>query len=185
MLDVHVLSTPSSNKAWYYECMRSIEDAVRLAGFPVNVYEVGGIPGDLASARKLGYSKGDSKWKTFVDDDDFLLPHAFLSLRKYLDLDVSAIFPLEVVQQNGRLHGYTQGRHHLPLYTRDFLASVDFSKWVSLIDIAMKEQALRDDKGFLDVDEVVYVHRVYSNSSARVLRKEALEEGDLLRSLYG
>lgn len=183
MIDVHILTLPTAKQSWVRQAVRSTTEAARLAGFPVEIHVLEGIAGNLGLARKKGYSLGDYEWKTFVDDDDVVLPNAFHSLRKYLDSDVDAIFPLECVEQNNQLHGYTQSRHHLPLYKRDFLDTIKWEEWPCLIDVAVKEEALRRD--YLDVEEIVYIHRLYSTSSARELRYKAEHESIRLRKLYG
>jgi glycosyltransferase involved in cell wall biosynthesis len=184
-LDVHVLYLPTNNKVWFEQCRKSIDEAVSNAGFEVNVFYLPGVRGDLASARQAGYAKGKSRWKTFIDDDDYVLPEAFRDVGKYLSMEVAAVFPREYVWQNEKLHQGTQGRHHLPIYSSEFLKAVEFCEWRNLIDVAIKEEALRHSSGVLDVDDVVYVHRLYKNSSARVLRRNAVDESDKLRKRYG
>lgn len=185
MIDVHILHLAEANPLWYAQCRQSVQEAVSIAGYPVNVYYMDGVRGNLAAAREAGYASGSSKWKTFVDDDDYVLPGAFRSIGKYLNSDVAAIFPHECLWQNGRLHKGTQGRHHLPIYSREFLDTIEFGEWRDLIDVAIKEEALRHSSGVLDVDDVVYVHRLYKDSSARVLRRNAIDESDKLRKRYG
>lgn len=75
-IDVHVLfpSTWTIQTAtWRDECMAS------LAGHPINVHQLSGIPGNLRQARFNGYSMGTAPYISFVDPDDVVHPGAFAS----------------------------------------------------------------------------------------------------------
>lgn len=185
MLDVHILTLPEARSGWLKDAVRTTKEAADMAGFEVNVHVLPGIKGDLGAARKKGYSLGNAKWKTFVDDDDLVLPGAFAALRQYMDKDVVAVFPRENIWQNGKLHSFTYQGHHLCLYRADFLETIDFDSWKAMIDVAVRKEALKHPDGYLNVDDIVYTYRAYINSKARLLRNAMPEELERLRQLYG
>ena len=70
MIDVHVLTLPE-RFGFLTECLQSLEDQ------SINIHVVGGIKGHIGKGRVLGYSKGESEWVSFVDDDDLAEPQAY------------------------------------------------------------------------------------------------------------
>lgn len=170
-LDVHVLVLPDTRKAWQRACIRSVEDAVSRAAYPVHVHIVPGIPGHLGRARAAGYGVGDAPWKCYVDDDDYILPEAFEVLGQHLDKDVAAIFPREYVEQNGRRHAYTVQRHHLWPVRTEIVQAFDHAAWPSMPDEMLRRTAASDPRGVLDLEEVLYVHRMWAGQRCRALRK--------------
>lgn len=185
MLDVHILQSPDTRKDWSEQCMSSVRLAADNAGYDVNIHVLPGVPGHIGRARAKGYALGNSRWKTFVDDDDYVLPNAFSVLAPHLDKDVAAIFPREYIEQNGKRHKAIQRRHHLQVYSADLVKEFDHADWVCLGDVAVAKLAQLDPRGFLDIDDVVYVHRIYYDSKARVLRRKYLEETTRLRGMFG
>jgi glycosyltransferase involved in cell wall biosynthesis len=184
MIDVHILRSRDTKPEWYKQCLSSVREAADNAGYPVNIHEVPGVPGHIGKARARGYSKGEAKWKTFVDDDDYVLPNAFQALEPHLNTGVAAIFPREYVEQNGKRHKAIQRRHHLQVYRADLINSFPHEDWVCLGDVVVAQLAQRDPRGFLDIDDVVYVHRIYYNSKARKLRREYTDEMHRLREMF-
>lgn len=179
MLDVHVLVSADTRKDWVDQCLRSVELAIDLAAYDIQLFVEPGIPGHIGKARQRAYSKGNAEWKTYVDDDDYLLPTAFIDLGKYLNEPVAAIFTREQPEQNGRFHPFTTPDHHLQVYRKDIVQEYDHDM-VSMSDVWCKELAMRDPRGFLSVDDVTYVHRVYWDSKARQLRRANPNERQLL-----
>lgn len=171
MLDVHILTLPDTRPEWQAEAIESTRKAAACAGFPVHVHIVPGIPGHLGRARAAGYAAGAAPWKAYVDDDDFVLPDAFQKLAPYLERDVAAVFPRERIEQNGRFHKHTQGRHHLWPVRADLAHAFDHEPWPSMPDEMLRRAAAADPRGVLDIDDVVYVHRVYFGQRCRALRK--------------
>lgn len=170
-LDVHILTLPDTPADWQRQCIDSVRDAAGRAGYPVHVHIVPGIQGHLGAARAAGYSAGSAPWKCYADDDDLVLPEAFEVLGPCLDIDVAAIFPREYVEQNGRRHGFTIGRHHLWPVRADLAASFDHAAWPSMPDEMLRQAAAADPRGVLDIPDVLYVHRVYYSQRCRALRK--------------
>lgn len=171
MLDVHILTLPDTRRDWQEQCIASVNLAASLAGYPVHVHVVPGIEGHLGQSRAAGYAAGTAPWKCYADDDDYVLPRAFEVLGRYLGRDVAAIFPREHVEQNGRLHVPTVGRHHLWPVRADLAASFPHESFVTFGDVALRNAAAKDPRGVLDIDDVVYVHRVYMGQSGRAMRR--------------
>lgn len=184
MIDVHLLHLPKARSAWLQQAIASIKEAASRVDYPIMLHVLPGIPGDIGAARKAGYSLGDFSWKTYVDPDDYLLPNAFEDMEKYLHKDVVAIFPREQTVQNNKLHWHTNQGHHLQLYRKEFVEGLPFKEYPALLDIVAREEALKTGN-YLDVEEVVYVHRLYKGSSARALRHKAKDEMTRLRATYG
>lgn len=179
MLDVHVLVSESTKKEWVDQCLMSVYQARDRADYPIRIDIVPGIPGHIGKGRAKAYAKGSAPWKTYVDDDDFLLPNAFVDLGKYLHLDKAAIFTREQTWQNGRIHPGTIADHHLQVYRSEIVRSYNHHL-TTMSDVWCRELAKRDPRGTLSVDDVTYVHRVYYDSKARVLRRKNPSERDAL-----
>lgn len=169
MLDVHILTMPSTPRNWAKQCISSVEEAI--ASTPgVHLHVIEGVPGHIGKGRAAGYALGTAPWKTYVDHDDYVLPHAFQKLLEYLDKDVAAVFPREHIEQNGRLHSFTRRRHHLQTYRADLVQSFDHAAWAAVGDVIMRRLAETDSRGVIEIDEPLYVHRVYMKSGGRILR---------------
>lgn len=170
-LDVHVLLSPNTKPEWQQQCLRSIGHAVQRAGFPVHVHPCPAIPGDVGAARAVGYAKGSAPWKTYVDDDDHVLPDAFEVLGQHLaSTNAAAVFPREYVMQNGHMLSKINARHHLCTYRADVVAAFPLRDWPVMCDLALQLTATADPRGVLDINQTLYVHRVYANSGGRRLR---------------
>lgn len=171
MLDVHILIQPDTPRDWLEKCLESVSDAAAQAGYPVDVHVMPSIPGHIGRARAAGYAIGAQPYVTYVDCDDYLLPHAFSRLREALSAGHDAIFPAETTLQNGRFCKGPQ-RHHLCIYRRAQL--IDHTPWVVCGDLAQMMSAGRA-KHVLDVPERAYVHRLYQ-SAGRALRRKHHDE---------
>lgn len=183
MLDVHILISQDTRPEWVGQCLLSVHAAVEQAGYPVNVYTLPGVPGHIGRGRALGYAMGTGQWKTYVDDDDYVLPHAFKVLRPHLDSDVAVIFPREHAEQNGKLHPFTIPCHHLITYQADVVQLVNHEDWAAMGDVMLSQLARRDPRGSLDLDDALYVNRVYHASRGRVLRRQHQHEMARCREL--
>ena len=175
MIDVHILVSDTTRKDWVSQSIRSVEEAIDLCDYEVNLFIEPGVPGHIGRGRKRAYDKGSAKWKTYVDDDDYVYPTAFIDLKKYLDQDVAAIFTSEHVEQNGRLHPFNNPDHHLQVYRDDVVQTYDHDM-ICMSDVWCRELAKSDPRGFLSVPEVTYVHRVYHDSGSRILRRANPQE---------
>lgn len=171
---------PYRDKALLRQCLSSVQLARKFAGYEVNVFVEEGIQDHLGLGRKKGYAEGTSKWKTYVDDDDFVLPNAFSALAPYLDRDVIAICPREHSMQNGKLHATTVPRHHLITFDSEFINEHDWENWIHFGDVAAIQKAMQHPKGILELEDVLYVHRIYYNSEGRRLRRKYPEERERL-----
>ena len=170
MIDVHIIVSSDTPRDWVDQCLDSVSDAAELAGFPVYGHVVDGVPGHIGRARAAGYALGEQPYVTFVDDDDYVLPHAFSQMADPLRSGVSAVCTPELTLQNGQ---YRRGadRHHLIAYRRERL--IEHAQWVCCGDVAQM-QTIGPDA--VDVRQPGYVHRLYIHSKARALRREHLEE---------
>lgn len=170
MLDVHILTLPTSNKKWFAQCLASVEEARLRADYEVNVFVTDGVEGHIGKGRKKGYALGNSPWKTYVDDDDYILPEAFKVLGQHLHKDVTAIAPREHVEQNGMLHKFTKPRHHLVTFKSEFINAIDWDDWIHYGDVLAVNLAQKPPHSLLELDDVLYVHRVYLQSAGRRCR---------------
>lgn len=173
-LDLHVLVMDYTPRAWLEQCRASIAEAAAAVDFPVHVHYVPGVVGHIGLARQRGYAQGSAPFMTYVDDDDYVLPHAFACLEGAMRSDPAVIFTREIREQNG--HQFKSDmRHHLAVYRRDVLAGFDYQAHPTMIDVKTADHANR--LGAEDVLEHVYVHRLRLNSPSRLLRRQLRREG--------
>lgn len=171
MLDVHILVSNDTRPEWVGQCLQSVHEAIAATSYPVNLFVLPGVPGHIGKGRAAAYAEGNAKWKTYVDDDDFVLPNAFEVLKPHLEKDLAAIFTAERVWQNGKLHPFVQPEHHLQVYRSDLVRGYDHDM-ACMSDVWCRELAKKDPRGYLILDDAVYVHRVYWDSKARKLRRQ-------------
>ncbi len=175
-VDLHVLISAQTYRPWVRQCLDSIEAAIARAPFAVQLFTVRGVVGHIGQGRHTAYQLGTSPYVTYVDDDDFLLPHAFEAIASALIQWPDAVFPAEQVLLNGcPFEG--QQRHHLPIYKRSHI--IDHRPYVCAGDVAQIEFVKH--LHVIDVLDPVYVHRLYSASKARQLRLQ--HPGELGRCL--
>lgn len=165
MLDVHVIISSDTPRAWVTRCVSSIRLAMGRAGFPMALHQVDGRRGHIGAGRALGYAQGDYPWVTCVDDDDLVLPNAFADMAPCFRHNVDAVGTLEIEMRNDsfRTGGH---RHHLTAYRRSAL--IDHSAWACCGDVA-QVRAIADGR-WRDVPNPGYLWRVYEGSKARALR---------------
>lgn len=175
MLDVHILISRDTPEEWVKQCLESVYSSAESAPFKVNVFPTKGIDGHIGKGRKLGYSKGNALYKTYVDDDDYLLPDAFSCLHPAMLKSFAGIFTGEMLLQNGKFKKST-GRHHLAVYRNDVISDFDFDSYIVNGDIATRFLAEHHPDGTVGIPHAPYVHRVYKNSKARQLRRNHQEE---------
>lgn len=172
MIDVHIIVSHDTRPEWLAQCLGSVRIAADLADFPVVIHQVPGVPGHIGKARASGYSLGSHPYVTCVDDDDYVLPNVFTQMESAIHRGVSAVCTPEWIDRNGwdrREKG--RARHHLIAYRRDVL--IDHTQWVCCGDIA-QISVIPDDA--IDLQERTYVHRIYPDSRARVLRRVNQQE---------
>ncbi len=176
MIDVHIITLPSSRKEWLMEAAGSTAHAAAIAGFRVDIHIVHGVDGDIGASRSAAYALGSNPYVTYVDHDDFVLPDAFAAMREALQSGAPAIFQHERTIQNGRF-GWGWRRHHLCAFRRDVL--IDHAAWKACSDLAQVRHA-EQLPGIIDLPVANYVHRLYPNSGGHVLR--AKNPGELERA---
>lgn len=166
MLDVHVLVMDYTPAEWVAQCRESLELASAQAGFPVALHFLPGILGHLGKARAAGYACGDYPYVTHVDDDDFVLPGAFASIRAHLEAGVDAITTGERHQfENGTERDEPQARHHLAVYRRDWLSQLTYEAFLHFPDQYILSRATA-----VHIPECLYVHRIRQGSGSRRTR---------------
>lgn len=170
MLDVHILVSRDTRPEWVTQCLDSVREAIAAASFPVLLHQVDGVSGHIGAGRAAGYALGNQPYVTYVDDDDYVQPHAFAQMVGGLRAGVSAVCTPEETLQNGCLRPGAE-RHHLIAYRRDLL--IDHAAWTCYGDIAQMK-AMGPDA--VDLPRSAYVHRLYMTSKARVLRRANLAE---------
>lgn len=172
MLDVHVL-LHNPRLDWQRQCVSSITQAARRAGFPVAIHQLHGVQGHIGLGRAKGYAMGVYPWVACVDDDDIVLPDAFLNMRPGLESSAKAVSTAEIELRNDMFRQGSQ-RHHLIAYRREYV--IDHTKWPSCGDVAQWNAVQID--AWYDVPQVGYIWRVYPESAARTMRHEDHTELD-------
>jgi hypothetical protein len=165
-LDVHVLISDDTPRAWVRQCLQSIEVAKLRSPIPIHVFTVAGHPGHIGMGRWKGYQLGNAPYVTYVDDDDYLEPLAFERVAQELIHNPDVVYPLERVWLNGRSTKGLQ-RHHLPVYRRCHI--IDHRPYPCAGDVAQMEYVR--DLRIVEIPEYLYNHRIYAESKARVLRR--------------
>jgi hypothetical protein len=176
MLDVHVMVLPGRDPDKVRQCMESVGAAIARAPFPIEMHILEGTEGHIGVGRYDGYTRGHQPYMTYVDDDDYVLPHAFLQMADALDNSIYlAVSTPELIERNGyTLEG--KQRHHLVAYRRDML--IDHRQWACCGDVAQLISI--PEYGWHDLANPGYVHRVYE-SPARLMRRANQDE--LMRAL--
>ncbi|MDE2255924.1 MAG: hypothetical protein KGL42_16875 [Betaproteobacteria bacterium] len=175
MLDVHILIHPATPRDWVTQCLDSVYEAADRAGFPVDVHQLPAVIGHIGQGRAQGYALGVQPYVTCVDDDDYVLPQAFAQMRDALEAGASAVCTPEQTLQNGYIRpGHT--RHHLIAYRRGDI--IDHTQWPCCGDVAQMNTIGPDA---VDLAEPAYVHRLYMDSKARVMRRIRVAELELAR----
>lgn len=165
MIDVHVLISDDTPDAWLFQCIESIHEAMKQAGFPVVLHLIDAVKGHIGEGRSSGYAQGVQPYVTSIDDDDYVLPFAFQQMRSSLALGTPCVCTPEQTLQNGQLRAGAK-RHHLIAFRRDLI--IDHRPWICCGDIAQLS-AIPDDA--IDLPRAAYVHRIYMSSKARVMRR--------------
>lgn len=168
MIDVHILLHPDTPYAWSRLCLSSVRIAIKNAGFPVELHTLAAVLGHIGRGRAQGYAMGNYPYVTCVDDDDFVLPHAFAQMRDALELSPSAICTPEILLQNDTFSP-GRARHHLIAYRRECI--IDHAPWPCCGDVAQ----IHAVANWHDLLQPAYVHRVYE-SRARVMRRTHQDE---------
>lgn len=165
-LDVHMAISSHTPRHWVNFAVRSVRRAAMQAPFPVWLHLVKGVDGHIGQARAHGFAQGRAPYVTFVDDDDYVLPHAFRALHEALLQNPDAVFPRERILQNGKFLPGAQ-QHAMFVFKREHL--IDFRDWPNYGEQAQirKLQALK----FINIPDELYVYRVYP-SRARALGRQ-------------
>jgi len=100
-IDVHLL-TLDEPQHWREECLAS------LAGAPIRLHLLPGIPGRVGKARAAGFARGTLPLVSFVDPDDRYEADAFAHLADALDACPSAVLAYTdeaLIDEHGRVIG--------------------------------------------------------------------------------
>jgi len=165
-IDVHVLVSPSTPKAWVLQCLDSISLAISQSPVPVQLFVQAGVDGHIGKGRWLAYQQGSAPYVTYVDDDDYIEPSAFAVIAKALQSWPDAVFPKEQEHCGvGNRPGHQ--RHHLPVYRRIHI--IDHRPYPCAGDIAQIAHVA--NLNVIDLPDVLYHHRIYKDSKARAMRR--------------
>ncbi|MGA0588730.1 hypothetical protein ACO2Q2_16625 [Dyella sp. KRB-257] len=176
MLDVHVIIAQDTPREWVSQCLDSVHEAIDRAGFAIALHIAPFVAGHVGRARAAGYAMGSHPYVTCVDDDDYLLPHAFEQMREPLLAGVAAACTPEFTLQNGHQRPGAS-RHHLVAIRRGWI--IDHTQWKCCGDVAQLRAVEADA---VDLPSAAYVHRLYGTSKARVLRRAHHDELELARA---
>lgn len=174
MLDVIVTKSENTSRSYIGECLSSVRRAMSMCSFPVNLIETPGIPGNIGLAMQGGLAHGNNPFVAWVDDDDFVLPNAFICLEKHFEKKPTAIFAREIqLLANGRLRPRNV-RHHLTAFSREILEDMPMEKYATHTSLDMRNYVLEHSSEDQLIDELswVYVWRIY-RSPGSILRKES------------
>ena len=163
MLDVHVLTMPTTRPAWAAQRRASIDGAIAAAGFPVVLHEIPGVVGHIGKGRAAGYALGVQPYVTYVDDDDWLEPGAFSALHTALLSGHDAICPGET-EVLGWHRTKRSTPHHLICYRREVANAFPHKGWAVCGDLALANTT--HDR--LAVADYSYHHRIYLSGGRRL-----------------
>lgn len=169
-LDVHILVMDYTPKDVVSRCLDSVNTAASQAGFPVNVHVLDGEYGHLGKSRKRGYSLGNSKYVTHVDDDDWVDSDAFSVLAPLLREGAQAITTGERVHVAGQSRDCPDARHHLAVFSREVLSRSDYSTFKYFPDQRLLSQVTP-----AHIYRCVYNHVIHSSGSRRCRADNKLE----------
>lgn len=161
-LDVHILVMPYTPRDVVSRCLDSVRVAATQAGFPVNVHVLDGVYGHLGEARKRGYSMGSAEYVTHVDDDDWVDPEAFAVLAGLLTDGVQAVTTGERIHIDGASRDTPDARHHLAVFTREYLSTSDYAEFRFYPD-----QRLLSGTSPTHIPMCVYNHVIHDSGSRR------------------
>lgn len=161
-LDVHILVMSYTPHDVVNRCLDSVNNAAVQAGFPVNVHVLDGEYGHLGRSRKRGYSLGDSKYVTHVDDDDWVDSDAFYVLASHLNAGAEAVTTGERLHVRGLSKDTPESRHHLAVFAREYVNNSDYHKFRFYPD-----QRLLSGTSPTHVPMCVYNHVIHDSGSRR------------------
>lgn len=182
MIDVHVITLPTTNRQWLEHCLDSLADE------PVTVHMVDGVVGNIGVGRSRGFSMGDHPYVSFVDPDDWVLEGCFEACIQALleNPDAGMAYTREVLADSeGNIHSErpkewyepyigskeeTEKAHHLTVYNRSAIHPFlpRFSGYPYTPELFSKTYVwLRH--GFVFVDRIGYVWRKHSSNSHKTM----------------
>lgn len=167
MLDVLTSVLDTTPTEWVGQCVLTVADAARRAGYPVRHIVAPGHAGHMGLARERAFRLSSAPWVCFVDDDDYVLPNAFACLRPHFDAGPDMICTAErQLYNNGRTAPGLR-RHHLTVFRRDKVEGFDFAAHAADPDTPLRQTC----GTVVDVPEVAYVWRRYLSAGFK-LRKQ-------------
>jgi hypothetical protein len=157
MLDVLITISQDTPVEWVDQAIVSVNIAAEQADYPVQLFLIPGVPGHIGKAMQAGAAYGHAPYIAWVDDDDFVEPHAFSVLASSF-----ARNPKRIVAREKHLltNGHTVPvnlRHHLSAFRRDVVTSVDLSLYPALPNVALYKAA---DDHVEDILAWVYTRRI-------------------------
>lgn len=155
MLDVAINLAPWTPPQWAEQCMASVHAAAQVATFPVRIVTAAAVAGHIGNARKAVLRKCTAEYVAFVDDDDFVLPNAFMCLLPGMVAGHAAVCARHIKRGAGMPDIKVRSRHHLTAFKREYLKAVN---WVELPGGGFR-QLIDNAPSVLDVHEFVYIRR--------------------------
>ena len=146
LVDVHICHLPGENQEWWQKCQDS------LVGHPINVHNVDGIVGDFRRARYNGFCQGTSPYVSFVDPDDYVLPHTFEKCLEALEQTDDTVCGVYTQSKTLRLDKH--GRRKFKIVNKYMPWKIEYMKSIDLVhqiivykrDILMKMYDKNFDK---------------------------------------
>jgi len=178
MLDVIVMRSIDTPAPLVANCLESIKIAQSKAAYPINVIVHDGVMGHLGEGMTMGLARSTNRYVCWVDDDDYLLPHAFTAIENALFNLPPALCARELsLYANGHL-AHCDQRHHLTVYRTSWVKQFDLSPFKATPRVFLLKKLPPDT---VDVMVWVYVHRERLSGGMKLLGKHLQAESLLWR----
>jgi hypothetical protein len=176
MLDVLITLSEHTPPAWVAQCRRSVAEAAAQTGYPVRVYEAIGVPGHVGRAMVQGFDLTSAPYVAWVDNDDYVLPHAFSCLASRFAARPDAICTREIQLGARGQELRIPRRHHLTAWRREVIdgwRDEIADNVAGLTSTRSAQELLRNGRSpqVEDVTEYAYVWRRY-RSGGTALRNQ-------------
>lgn len=176
MLDVLITRSLDTPVAFAKQCIESVMLAAERAPFETRIILVPGVPGNIGQAMTDGLKMAAMPYVAWVDDDDYVLPHAFAVLENSMARGAPAICAREFeLYANGHMH-QGRNRHHLTVYGREWVLQHDLTGFKATPNVALLERLPADT---IDLMEWVYVRRVRLSGGMVLRGKYMAQESKL------
>jgi hypothetical protein len=180
MLDVLITISENTPKEWVEQCLYSVLVASKRAPYAVQAHQVPGVPGHIGRAMKNGLQRTTKNYVCWVDDDDYVLPEAFVCMAHAFSSKPVAVCAREIeLYANGSIE-VCNSRHHLTAYSTSWAKQFDLELFRAIPNVLLLNSLPED---VIDIPEHVYVRRVRA-SGALALRATHMQQEMLLCQAY-